>query len=127
MAKIILDTNFLMIPAQFNVDIFSEIHRICDFKYELYIIDKTIDELNKIIKEQKGKNRANAKVALLLVKHKKIKKMKTAEGKTDDVIISSLSPGDIVATQDAFLQKRAIKKGARVIFLKGTTHLALKQ
>ena len=45
MAKIILDTNFLMIPAQFNVDIFSEIHRICDFKYELYIIDKTIDEL----------------------------------------------------------------------------------
>ena len=42
--KIILDTNFLMIPSMFKVDIFSEIERICDFKYELCIVDKTLDE-----------------------------------------------------------------------------------
>ncbi|MBW2991754.1 hypothetical protein KY345_00870 [Candidatus Woesearchaeota archaeon] len=31
MRKIILDTNFLLIPGQFKIDIFSEIRRICDF------------------------------------------------------------------------------------------------
>ena len=52
MKTVLLDTNFLLIPAQFKVDIFSEIDRICTFQYEIAVLDKTIDELNKIIKEQ---------------------------------------------------------------------------
>ena len=49
MKKIILDTNFLLIPAQFNVDIFSEIERICDFQYQLCIVDKTLSELILVV------------------------------------------------------------------------------
>ena len=45
MKKIILDTNFLLIPAQFKVDIFDEIDRIMIEKYQLFVLDKTIDEL----------------------------------------------------------------------------------
>ena len=55
MKKIILDTNFLLIPSQFNVDIFTEIDRICLFKYKLCVLDETINELNSIIEKQKGK------------------------------------------------------------------------
>ena len=70
MKKIILDTNFLLIPSQSKVDIFAEIDKICMFKYELCIVDKTIDELNNIIEKQKGKHKAAAKLALQLIKSK---------------------------------------------------------
>ena len=47
--KIILDTNFLLIPVQFGVDIFSEFDRICNFKYELVVVPETVTELEGII------------------------------------------------------------------------------
>ena len=56
MEKILLDTNFLLIPSQFKVDIFSEIKRICNFSYKLYVLDKSVGELNYIIENQKGIN-----------------------------------------------------------------------
>jgi len=124
--KIILDTNFLLIPIQFKVDIFSEIDRICMFKYKLYIVDKTIDELNKIIEEQKGKHKLAAKVALQFVKKKGISVIKTKEGPVDDIILDLLGEGHILATQDALLKKRAVKKGIRIISMRSGKYLLLK-
>ena len=74
MNKIILDTNFLLIPSQFNLDIFAEIERIVPGNCELFIIDKTIDELESLIqdKRQKVKDRQAAKLGLLLIKAKKV-------------------------------------------------------
>lgn len=121
--KIILDTNFLLIPAQFKVDIFSEIQRIADFKYQLYVLDKTIDELKKIIKEQRGKHKAAAKLALALVKNKKVKTLKTTGDKyVDDLLVEQSKKGAIIATQDLGL-KRRLKKP--YIFLRQKKYLAL--
>lgn len=108
--KIILDTNFLLIPAQFKVDIFSEIDRICLFPYELYIVDKTISELEKIIKEQKGKDKAAAKLALDMLKAKNIDILESeTEKSVDDIIKSVVNKKEfVVATQDIPL-KRALK------------------
>lgn len=127
MKKIILDTNFLMICGQFKVDIFSEIGRICNFNYELSIIDKTVDELKKIIKTaKKGKDKSAAKLALALLKTRKIKKIKTKEGYVDNLILKSINKDCILATQDALLKKKATKKGCRVIFLRSKKYLILK-
>ena len=107
--KIILDTNFLLIPYQFKVDIFSEIDRIILEKYQLYILDKTLDELEKIVKdkEQKGKNKLAAKLALLLVKAKDVKIIKTKKDKlVDDLIVELADKDTIVCTQDTELKKR---------------------
>ena len=62
--QIILDTNFMMVPGQFKVDIFAEIQRICDFSYELVVIKETVEELENIIVKQKGQNKAAAMLAL---------------------------------------------------------------
>ena len=120
MKKILLDTNFLLIPFQFKVDIFSEIERICNFNYEIYVLDKTIDELNNIIDKQKGKNKEAAKVALLLLKIKKIKIIKTGSpGRTDDIIVDYASKeGYIIATQDKDLKRRLVNQSRTVIILK---------
>jgi rRNA-processing protein FCF1 len=126
MKKIILDTNFLLIPIQFKLDIFSEIDRICLFKYKLYIIDKTIDELKEIIKNQKGKHKLAAKIALQLIKKKNINKIKTKQGKVDDLILDSLDKDTILATQDELLRKKALKKGTKLIVLRAKKYLILK-
>jgi rRNA-processing protein FCF1 len=112
--KIILDTNFLLIPGQFNVDIFAEIHRIIDEKYEIYTLDKVIDELNKIIKDkdQKQKNKQAAKLALQLIKAKKVKILKTKTQESVDDILAKIQ-GYIVATQDIALKRRI--KGKKIV------------
>ncbi|MBU0627563.1 MAG: hypothetical protein KKC75_00090 [Nanoarchaeota archaeon] len=125
MKKIILDTNFLLIPVQFKVDIFSEIERVCLFRYKLYVVDKTIDELNKVIEKGNMKNKLAAKVALALIRQKKIDIIKTGEGKVDDLIVGLLDKDYILATQDAELRKRALKKGNKVIFLRVKNYLVL--
>jgi len=120
MKKIILDTNFLLMPYQFNVDIFAEIHRICDFKYQLYIIDRTIDELESIAEKKRGKDKFAAMLGLLLLKHKKVKKIKTKGKKhVDDIILAKAEKDWIVATQDGAL-KRQLKKN-------GIAHIVLRQ
>ncbi len=126
MKRIILDTNFLLIPIQFKVDIFTEIDRICLFPYKLYIVDKTIDELKKIVEKQKGKHKFAAKIALQLVKKKNISKIKTKEGHVDDLILDVLDKDSILATQDAIFRKRAVKKGIKVIVLRAKKYLVLK-
>jgi len=122
--KIILDTNFLLIPAQFRVDIFSEINRICHFNYQLYILDKTIGELEKIIQSrQKGKNKAAAKLALVIIKKKKIKTIKTESEEHVDILL--LKENAIIATQDMGLIKRLKEAKKKIIRLRQKKYLVL--
>lgn len=127
MKKILLDTNFLMICYQFRVDIFSEIERICHFNYGIFVLDKSIEELKKIIEEQRGKNREAAKVALQLLKIKKIGIIKTnSSEKTDDLILDYASKNDaLIGTQDKDLKRRLINQGVSVIVLKQKKFLAI--
>ncbi len=131
MKKIILDTNFLLIPAQFKVDIFSEIDRIADFRYELLIFDKTIDELKNIIEKQKTRHKEAAKIAVQLIKNKKISIIKT-DKKTDvDSLIldfvdkNTNDKNIIVATQDKILKDKLKRKGLKTIILKNKKYLAI--
>lgn len=97
MYKVILDTNFLLIPVKFNVDIFKEIERICNFNYELYIIDKTIDELEGKKGEKLAKN---------LIKNKRVKVIKANEdGSVDEILKNLKNDKIIVATNDKALIK----------------------
>ena len=127
MKKILLDTNFLLIPWQFKVDIFTQIDNIAHFKYGLFILDKTLDELKKIVEEQKGKDKDAAKVALKLIAIKNIGVIKTEEsGETDEIILKTASKDDfIVATQDKDLKRRLINQGASVIILRQKKTLAI--
>jgi len=121
--KILLDTNFLMIPFQLKVDIFSEIDRLCNFKYDLYMLDKSLDELATITK-RKGRQKDEAKLALVLAKAKGIKIIKSEKkGHTDDIIAEMQD--FIVATRDLPLMSRLRKKGMKVITLRQKSHLIL--
>lgn len=126
MKKIILDTNFLLIPYQFKVDIFSEIRRIADFNYKLYIVDETLDELIKLTKTQKGKDKLAAVLALAMLEQKKVIQIKTKKDKdVDNLILDEADKNTLVATQDRILKAKLKKKGAGLIVLKNKSHLVL--
>ena len=127
MKKILLDTNFLLIPYQFRVDIFTQIDRISTFQYKIFILDKTIEELKNIVEKQKGKNKEAAKIALKLIAIKNIGIIKTkGNEKTDDIVLDIAAKDDyIVATQDKDLKRRLINQNVSVIILRQKKILAI--
>ncbi len=128
--KIVLDTNFMLIPGQFRVDIFSEIVRICDFNFEIVVLDRTLGELKGIVANQKGKDKAAAILGLRLIEKKKpgIIDTKTAIFKNVDKIIIELASKEklIVATQDQELKSQLKKLGVQVIVLRQKKYLKLE-
>ncbi len=127
MKRIILDTNFLLIPYIFNVDIFSEIARIVDFPYRLCVMHGTIAELEKIIDEQKGKHARAASLALQFIKQKSLYILtNSSEDSVDDAILAAGDGNTIVATQDKELQMKLKKKKINLIILRNKSHLELK-
>ena len=125
MKKIILDTNFLLIPAQFKIDIFSEIDRVSCFNYDLCVLDKTINELKKVVDEQKGKDKSAAELALDLVKVKKLRILKTKGDNVDDLLVKQKEA--IIATSDKKLIKKLKNRGIKIIRLRQKKYLKLEE
>ena len=120
--NVILDTNFLMIPAQFRVDIFEEIKRIMVDPYQLCIFEATVTELKKV-SEGHGKHSTAAKIALILIKQKNLKILKNSltTGYVDELILNEKNA--IICTQDAELKKQLKKKHVKIITLKSREYL----
>ena len=125
MKKIIIDTNFLMIPFQFRVDIFSEFNRICNFNYKLLIFEQSIGELKNIVEKQSGIDRKAAQFALKLIKLKNIGILKSKQKDVDELILDNADQNTIIATQDLHLKKELLEKGASVIILRQKKYLQL--
>lgn len=125
MKTVILDTNFLLIPIQFGVDIFSEMERVCLFKYRLCIVDKTLDELKQISLQGKTLDKKAAKVALQLISKRGIDVVAGEGSKADDIIVSLCDEDTIVGTNDRGLKRRVHAQGSQVLSLRQEKFLIL--
>ena len=106
MEKIILDTNFLMIPVQFNVDIYSEIDRLFPGSHRLFTLDKCVREINGLI-ARGGKEKKQASLGLQLYLHFNVQVLETKHAKNaDDALVKLAQEGYRIATMDAVLRKR---------------------
>lgn len=143
MKKIILDTNILLLPGQFMVDIFTQIEQLMDEPFVLVILQKSLNELNKIA-QKKTKDAQAARLALALINaklaenptfwekiigltpHKKEKKIQVIKTKeyVDDAIIKLADTQTIVATLDSQLKKRLRQKNIKTITLKNKKQLS---
>lgn len=119
--KVIIDTNALMIPVQFNVDIFEELKRL---GYDIYLTPTAvINELDILIKNLKGKDRTAAKVARAMADRCEIIQ---ADGHADNVILDlAISHAASVLTNDIGLRKRLEKTGIPVICLRQKNRLEI--
>lgn len=107
MKKIILDTNFLLIPAQYKVDIFAELHRLFPEEIEICTLDKSLDELDKVAKEGCQKEKRQVKLIKQLLKTQNIKIISVdQEGLVDDLLVDYAKQGYSIATQDIGVKQR---------------------
>lgn len=124
MKRIILDTNFLLIPFKFKVDIFSELNRICDFNYRLFVLKQSIEELRKIIeRQQSSEDKKAAQFGLKLIKLKNIAIIKSKNSDVDKSLLENVNKDTIIATLDLNLKKELLKRGAPVIILRQKKYL----
>ena len=69
--EVVIDTNFFMVPFQFNVDIITELENKLP-SYKLTTPSFVINELKGLKRNNKGKIRLNANLALKLANSSKV-------------------------------------------------------
>lgn len=120
-----MDANFLMIPEEFNVDIFGEIRRLIDREYELTVPETVVNELKSLSKKGGEEGRA-ATVALELIDKKNVRRIETEKGGDEGVIEAAESlENPSVATNDKRLKKKCKKRSYPVIYLRTRDHLEI--
>ena len=117
--KVILDANFLFIPAQFKVDIFEELSNLLNRSFEPILLSSTEQEL-KGLAMSSPKIQKQAVLALSLAeKCRLVSVEKGSDESYDDVIFRVAAEWKCpVGTNDKELRKRLRKVGVPVIFLR---------
>ena len=123
--EVVIDTNFFMVPFQFNVDIITELEKILP-SYKLTTPSFVINELKGLKNNNKGKIRLNANLALKLAKSSKveIKDISLLENETVDDALLRVS--EVLATNDIELKNRAKDKGITVAYLRQKKYIAVE-
>ncbi len=116
--KILLDTNFMMIPNQFGVDIFEFLK-----DYEILTPSSCVDELKKLSKKR-GKDGMAAKVAIRLIKEKKVEVIRAREKGDRAILNYAVQEKCSVGTNDKELIKALKNNGIKIIRLKQKKYLA---
>lgn len=125
MRRVFLDTNFVLKVIEWKVDLFGELRRVLDFKYDVVILDMVKSELEKY-RSLGGLKKTQGNVALLALKKNDVKIMRTEKkGYTDTVIVEKAKKGDVVCTQDQELKRRLKEKSIPVIVIKNKSYLEL--
>ncbi len=91
-----------------GIDVFASLKEACNFSYQIFVLEGTIKELEKIMGEQRRKYKDSAKLSLKLLEVKKIKTL-PSEGDVDDALVDYSKKGYLVLTQDVELKKRLEK------------------
>ena len=123
--EVVIDTNFFMVPFQFNVDIITELENLLP-SYNLTTPSFVINELKGLKRNTKGKTRLNANLALKLANSSKveIKDISLLENETVDDALLRVS--EVLATNDIELKNRAKDKGITIVYLRQKKYIAVE-
>jgi hypothetical protein len=112
----VLDTNFLVVPGQFKIDVAAEIRRLVPGA-KLVTLSGALRELENI----KGKE-----IAMQFIERNKVQVIESA-GHVDDAILSYARANNAaVATNDAALVKRLKGANVPVVRVRQKSTLALE-
>jgi len=126
--KVILDSNFLFIPSQFKVDIFEELSKLLNRRFDPVLLSPTYGELLEIAEKGSPKMRQQASLALKFAEKCHVVRVEKGLKEThDDVIVRVAAEWrSPVATNDRELRKRLRNLGVPVIFLRQRRRLELE-
>ena len=125
--KIIIDTNFLFIPAQFRLDIFEELNNLLGQRIEPIMLSTTYQELQKLAKSKSPKICKQAMLGLELAEKCQIVEVERKANESNDDLTFRIAmewkcP---VATNDRELREKLRQFGVAVIFLRQKKRLEI--
>ena len=104
---------------QLDVDVITELKLLLPSYYDLIVPSIVINELSKLKKKTKGKNKLAASIALQIAKKEPFKIVTIKkEDHVDNLLLKYCTENDVLCTNDKILRKRARKNGITVVYLK---------
>jgi rRNA-processing protein FCF1 len=125
---IILDTNFIVVPADFSVDIFLEAETLLERQLEFILLPSVVQEIESKASQTKAHHKKFG-IAKALFERCSIVKVNESlsELAVDDQLLEhAIASNGILATNDRELRRRARAKGVPVLFLRGKKRLVLE-
>jgi len=121
---VLLDTNALMMPYQFRIDLFEELRDLLG-SYEPVILSEVVNELERLSGGH-GKEAAAARLGLEISRKCAVVESGTDEGTVDDRISGyALRHGGMVLTNDRALRNQLLSNRIPVIALKNQKKLGV--
>ena len=125
--KVILDSNFLMAPFQFHVDVFEELEYLLQKKIDFIVPSAVKLELTSI-SSRGGEGAAEASLALQLASRCRVVdvNLKPEETVDDAIVKAAQKLGAVVATNDIELKKRLRDINIPVVYLREKSKLEVE-
>lgn len=125
--RIILDSNALFVPEQFNIDIFEELKTLCNRNFELILLSSVKNELKKIVKTGTPTMRKRAEMALKLAKNcTLLESAGETMSSTDDLILQAARTYEYpVFTNDRQLRNKLRDINVPVIYVRQKSRLEI--
>ena len=122
--RVLLDTNALLMPAQFGVDLYSELLALFG-DFEPITLEEVVGELSGLARGR-GRDAAAARVGLALVRRSTVVPSgSTAEGVDNRVIEYARREGCTVVTNDRELRNALLREGVDVVSMRRQKTLEL--
>ena len=124
---VLFDTNFLMVPIRFGVDVISELDRLLEVIYHVTVLTPVIDELYQLKKDAKPSDVKEFDFALNFASRLGTIKESLYPGEDVDRLLIRISKENlwVVATTDSVLRARLREHSIPVIYLRQSKKLAL--
>jgi rRNA-processing protein FCF1 len=124
---VLFDTNFLLAPHRFHVDIFSETEATLREKVKFAVTSSVLGEIDKLIDESNPKFRKELLLAKTLAMQCKIIDVELLPGESvdDSLVRVAKENGFIVATSDIQLRRKLRGEGVSTLALRQRRYIEL--
>jgi len=126
--KVIFDSNFLFVPSQFQLDIFEEMLKLLNQRFEPIMLSTTHNELLTMTEKGSPSRRKQATLALKLAKKCRVVNAEKNRDETNDDVVLKVAAEwkSPVATNDRELRRKLRAQAIPVIYLRSKRRLELE-
>lgn len=122
--RVLLDTNALLMPAQFGIDLYDELMGLFG-DFEPITLEEVIGELSGLARGR-GRDAAAARVGLTMARRSTVVPSGSAAERVDDRVIEyARREGCIVVTNDRELRNALLHEGIDVVSMRRARTLEL--
>lgn len=123
--KILVDTNFLLIPVRFKVDIFTVSSDAVNDLTEFYISSRVLDEIQHLKEKAKPSFVKELQLAEAFAEACTFIVDPSDDEVDDSLVRLALLEGMVLGTTDSELRRKARTAGVKVLYLRQKSYLVL--